>query len=127
MPRPTIVEIPSGEQSWDTSLNDNYRSAWKTSTPVANGTFEQYDGDIEGSAYEDIADLPSAAANEGCVAVVNQGGVGPWVLHFSDGTAWTPIGTQAVDPGDSTAILLATLVTDYNTLLANLRTSGVIG
>jgi hypothetical protein len=46
----------------------------------------------------------------------------PMVI-LSDLMTWPEL---AVDPGDSTAATLGDLVTDYNTLLANLRTAGIL-
>lgn len=125
MARPTIIEIVSGQQGWDVDVTDNLRAAFKVSLPVANGTIELQNGTIEGTAYTSFGSLPSAAANDGCLAVVNASGV--WQLYLSVGASWKRIGVQAVDPGNSTATNTAELVADFNGLLAALRTAGLLG
>lgn len=68
---------------------------------------------------------PKGASTAGNNTVMHSDGDGTTTFKFVDYSNVENTPTIAAQD-DSTAIDLATLVTDFNTLLANLRTSGLL-
>lgn len=112
MPKPNTVPVSQGTESWDTIINDNFKVLGRTGDPVPVPEFAS-----EGA-------LPAASAFTRCIAIVNnaQG----WTIYLSNGSSWVPMARRALAVPDSIAADLASLVSDFNTLLSALRASGVI-
>lgn len=114
MSRPETVDISSGIEGWDAKINSNIRT-------VLNGTEKP----LPIAQFDDVANLVALnpALWDRCIALADVGGVGggDWVLYFSDGAAWIPMGRQAAFQADSAGWTDATAQTDFNALLAKLR------
>lgn len=77
MSKPELTDITSGQQGWDSTLNDNLAIL--------------RDGPLPIKSYANRAGLPAAGSNDECIA---------WVqdeerLYQSDGTNWWPLGLVA--------------------------------
>lgn len=117
MARPQLIDIESGAEAWDADVNDNTAILRDAPTPL----FEQPSADDE----TDLATNFPANAHDRCVAMVNHSTLG-WTLMMSDGTNWVPLPKRGAAQADSTAAVLADLVTDFNALLDKLRDAGVL-
>lgn len=117
MARPTInTNISHGVEGWDGAIVDNFEILDDAPWPV----FQQAAGDE--------TNLPITfppASYDRCIAFVNHTTIG-WIMYYSTGTTWLVIPHRAAAQADSVAVVLATLVADFNSLLAKLRTAGVI-
>lgn len=75
--------------------------------------------------YDDVVDLPDPSSHKGLFAPVGTTSAITWYISLNG--SWVPAGAgMAADPGDSTAANLADLRTDFNALLALLRTLGIL-
>lgn len=106
--RPTPNTITAALQGWDADLEANFNLIFETPLPLAR--------------YANAAALPSAASYMDCAAVLED----EHALVISDGTNWVRVPLQAAAQADSAAAIVADLVTDFNALLAKLRTAGVL-
>jgi hypothetical protein len=108
MSRPVFNDVAAGTNTWATIINDNLAKL--------------VDGPLPVKTYADFASLPAAGSYDWSVAALED----EEVLVFSDGAAWHRIGRRAAAQADSTAAALADLVTDFNSLLAKLRTAKLL-
>lgn len=120
MTRPALNPsvIQSGQQGWDTDVTDN------------DADVKAVLQDVPFAAHEHVGDETDleatfpAAQHDRCLVWVDHTTWG-WTLYWSNGATWGPfaaIGNQV----DSTAPDVATLVADFNALLAKLRAAGVL-
>jgi hypothetical protein len=117
MARPLInVSISSGIQGWDAAVNDNFEIFTEGPWPV-------YEKAV-GNESNLTATFPPGSFDR-CVLFVNHSTLG-WTPYFSNGSTWEIIPAQAASQADSVAVVLATLVSDFNALLAKLRASGAM-
>lgn len=96
MARPTLTDVEHGQQSWDSTINDN-------NAVIQGGPFPVV-------VYATPGDLPAAGAdNVNCVAATTT----PKELWMSDGSAWRTYGTGHVNAnGARGGPRLATAVID---------------
>lgn len=113
MPEVTYPEIPSHFQGWDAYLNQ---------------IVALLSGPLKVVRYADTDDLPSPISDYiSTLVVIGPIGTGQTLyLGINNGSEVKTIPTVAEDPGDSTAVDVAGIVADFNTLLANLRATKVI-
>lgn len=106
-------QIDHAAESWDAALD-----SWRDN--LRNFPLPIYEppGGAEAS-------LPAATQNDRGVAAVNDPTAG-WILVLSTGAAYRRIPVQAAAQSNSVAATVGALVTDFNALLAKLRTSGAI-
>lgn len=74
MSRPALTDITHGQESWDTTVNDNMDIL--------------VDGPLPIKEVANIAALPSAATHDRCIVATTDSGE----LWISDGTDWKAIG-----------------------------------
>ena len=106
MARPSRRIIASGIASWDADVDENFNKIFNAPLPV-------YEAD---TLVDLTTDFPPASYEQ-CLAVA--GGV----PYISDGTDWNTIIGQADAVTTSTATTVSEMVTDFNELLAALKTS----
>lgn len=116
MSRPETVAISSGIEGWDAKINSNFQT-------VLNGDEKP----LPIAEFSDVADLLAlnAALWDRCIALADVG-TDDWVLYYSNGASWIPIGRQAAYQADSSGWTDSTAQTDFNALLAKLRTAHVM-
>jgi hypothetical protein len=109
--QPFVIKNDSAIQAWDSSYGSkaNLMSRWSDEVVVIG------DQGVTSAIRSDMAN--------GVDPVVRDGDYG----STTDYALWHDGNRKAIDPGDSTATDIDTLRDDYNTLLANLRTAGIIG
>ncbi|MCZ2418684.1 MAG: hypothetical protein LC123_02415 [Burkholderiales bacterium] len=105
MARPEHTEVVQGQNSWDSTINDNFGLIFNTPLPPKQ--------------YADYASLPAASSYDRCVAMV----VDENVLVMSNGTTWLRMGTQAALVADASGWADATAQTKFNDLLTALKNS----
>lgn len=108
MSRGQCTNIVHGEEDDDAVINDNF-------AVIVGAPFPP-------KTYADFGSLPAANTADWSVAALEDEDV----LVFSDGATWHRIGRRAAAQADSTAAVLADLVTDFNALLAKLRTAKLL-
>lgn len=108
MARPTPDTISSGMQAWDASVQANFDLLFATPAPLA--------------VYANHGALPTASSYAHCVAVLEDEDR----MVLSDGSVWLRVPSTAAARADSTATTVADLKTDFNDLLAKLRTAKVL-
>ena len=116
-PQFVYIQVDSQQNAWDAAVDDQFSSL---------GTI--LNAPIPVPDYQ-TGTLPNAVDYLECVAVITDGGSGgdKTLLAVSDGSAWTPVGQQAADPGDPAAFTLVSEVVSWaETLRDNLRAAGVI-
>ena len=113
MPSPLLVPIQSGLESWDAAVDDNFDVLGKMGNPVP---IPEWAGGNETT-------LPAASAYDNCWIWVVHSTLGR-TLAYSDGSAWKYL--TAAAQADSTAVDVAGLKSDFNALLAKLRTAGTL-
>ncbi len=106
MARPERRIIASGIAAWDADVDANFGLIMDAPLPLYQ--------------VSTVGDLPDATEYNACFAWVGN------VLYISDGTTWAEYLPIAPATADSTATIVADLVTDFNTLLANLRSAGIM-
>lgn len=115
MAKPVYPTISSGLEGWDADL--------QAITAILSGP-------VPLPLYSSFAALPTAANYDDCLAVYNKGAQGSWpsgkLIALSRGGAWSTVGFQCAFQAQSSAGTLAALVTDFNTLLTALKTSGLM-
>lgn len=113
MAKRTYPQIDHAHESWDAALE-----SWRDN--LANAPLPIYEppGGAEGA-------LPTATQNDRGVAAINDATAG-WILVLSNGAAYRKIPVQAAAQANSAAGTVGALVTDFNALLAKLRTSGAL-
>lgn len=111
MSKQQFPEVPHGQQSWDAELEDWRQIFINKPYPLFRPTSGLF------------ANLPNANQNDDglCVVLDPTAGVLP---VLSDGAAYRKIGVQSAAQVNSVAVTLAALVSDFNLLLTNRRTSG---
>jgi hypothetical protein len=109
MPRPTTTPIAADQAGWDATIDDNF-------DVLVGGPFPIKE-------YANFAALPAAGAdNARCVAALTD----EHRLVISTGAAWLRLPSMAAAQADSVAADVATIVADFNALLAKLRATKVI-
>ena len=114
MSTPLIPDIPSG-QSWDAPLNEALDILGRAGDPVP---LPLHTGD-----ESDLNSTFPAGNFDQCSVWVDHTTLGR-VLATSDGSSWTY--RRAAARADSTATDVAGIVSDFNDLLAKLRTAGLL-
>lgn len=109
----------------------------KVTFPPIQHTLEGWDGELEEwrlifmngplPVFETttFASLPAASSHDRSFAFFNDTTAG-WLPAFSDGAAWQKIGHQSAARANSVAATVGALVTDFNDLLAKMRTAGLL-
>lgn len=109
MARPTLTDVASGEQGWDSTINDNWDVLLSGPFPIKE--------------YANYAALPAAGAdNARCVAALTD----EHRLVISNGSTWLRLPTMAAAVADASGWADATAQTKFNALLAALRATKVI-
>jgi len=106
MARPTRRVISSGIAAWDADVDFNFDLL--TGVPLAI------------KQYTLVGDLPAAGSYDDCLALVGS------VMYISDGATWNPYFAVSANIADSTAVTVADMATDFNTLLAALQAAGLM-
>lgn len=113
MAKVTYPQISHANQSWDAELESWRQNLQYRPLPVYRPTAGAF------------ANLPTASQNDDGLAVIADATAGV-IMALSNGTIWRKVPVQAAAQADSTAPDVATLKADFNSLLAKLRTAGVI-
>lgn len=114
MAKKTYPALQAGIEGWDALLTGPWRDL------LQGGPLPVYE-----PAGGLLANLPAAAQNDRALAFVNDATAG-WIPVYSNGTTWLKVPTQAASQANSAAGTVGALVTDFNALLAKLRTAGVL-
>lgn len=117
MSKPTFspIGILAAIEGWDGPVSDNF-DALKTLL---------IDGPFPLKEYAIADTLPTASNYDRCIAARENATAG-WLIALSNGTTFRLIPVQAAAQTDSVAATVADLRTDFNALLAKLRTAGTI-
>lgn len=113
MTKRTYPSILAGIEGWDAELD-----SWRDN-------LQNYPIPVPEPAAGSYGALPAASQNDRGISAVNDATAG-WILVLSTGAAWAKIPKQAAAQADSTAANVTDLKTDFNALLAKLRTAGVL-
>lgn len=73
MSRPALTDVTSGQQGWDTTLNDDIAILRDGPLPIVE--------------YANSGALPAAGSNDRCLAITTDTGT----IYYSDGTNWRPL------------------------------------
>lgn len=113
MARPTRNVIASGEAAWDIEADSNFALITETPFPVCLAA--------DTTALQALA---PAANYDACLALVGTSSAAR--LYISNGTAWVLYDAKAAYLANSAAVDVAGLATDFNALLAALKTAGLM-
>ena len=121
MSRPVYapVAVVSSIEGWDALITDNFNA---TADALANYPLPI----AKYAAISGGSGPPTASSYDQCICVANDSVTAGWVIMVSDGAAWNIVPKRAAAQANSVAGTLGALVTDFNSLLAKLRASGVI-
>ncbi len=109
MARPTRLVLASGIAAWDADVDANFGMIFDAPFPMHQ---EDTIGDLN-------TNFPASSYDQ-CLAMVGED------LYVSDGTSWSMyLGVSANVP-DSTASNVAEMVSDFNDLLNELQTAGIM-
>lgn len=111
-PSPSLNAITSNLENWDAEVDDNFDQLVDLC----------FTNPFPAARYATTGALPAASSYENCLAFVEVDDL----IYISDGTNWNPIGTQCANQADSTATIVADIVSDFNDLLAKLQASGLM-
>jgi len=108
MARPERDVIGSGEGAWDGEVDSNFSIMTETPFPIAS--------------YATIGALPAASSYDDCLAHVQANDR----LYISNGSSWELYDRKSALVADSTAADATQMATDFNTLLAALKTANLM-
>lgn len=106
MARPTRRIIASGIAAWDADVDENFDKITGAPFPMAQYTL--------------AGDLPTASSYDDCLALVGN------ILYISNGATWEVYTGEADNVPDSTATTATQMAIDFNLLLAELQTAGLM-
>lgn len=108
MARPLLNSIAPGLAAWDADVDQNFSLLTESPLPVY--------------VEDTVGELPTASSYEDCIALVSS----DYGIYVSDGVSWENIIPVSDNQANSTATDVAGLVSDINTLLANLIAAGIM-
>lgn len=111
MARPSPTTIQSTLEAWDADVTNNFNLVFAGPLPLV--------------VYANFAAIPAANQFDQCLVSFNDATAG-WIMALSNGTTFRKVGVQAAAEADSTATTVANLKNDFNSLLAKLRTAGLL-
>ena len=106
--RPSFTPVIAGVETWLSDLNDALSALFNSPLPIVS--------------YANTAGFPDAALYEDCLAHAQDIDE----IHKSDGTNWIPTPKRGAAIVDSTGWTDSSAQTDFNALLAVLRSANII-